>query len=171
MPNLAEVQILGVGNLSQGLSRLHAGITAAMREAMQTSVLLVESEAKAKVPRRSGRLFSSIQSSVSATGDEGHVGTDVEYAPYVEMGTRAHEIAPVTALALMVPVAPSGGFGGGRLSGSPRSGQQVGIFARVHHPGTSAKPYLEPALKDNEANIQNIFAAAIQRLLGTIKGV
>jgi len=46
---------------------------------------IVEAEAKRRAPVDTGRLRSSINSGVS--GDVAKVGTDVEYAPYMEYGT------------------------------------------------------------------------------------
>ena len=153
-----------------GLDTLFPQMAVANKAAMQASVHLVEADAKARVPRRTGHLQASIQSQVNGLGPTlmGTVGTDVIYGPYVEEGAKAHDIAPVTASALMVPVAPMGGFGGGRLSGAARAGQQVAFFASVHHPGSSAHPYLVPALEDNRAPIQAIFTGAAQRVLGQI---
>jgi len=154
-----------------GLDTLFPQMAAANKVAMEASVHLIEADAKARLAphRRTGHLQASIQSHVSGLGPTlmGTVGTDVIYGPAVEEGARAHDIAPIKASALMVPVAPMGGFGGGRLSGAARAGQ-VAFFASVHHPGNSAHPYLVPALEDNRAPIQAIFTAAAQKVLGQI---
>lgn len=173
MAALAEIQVIGLQRLQAGLDAFAASLEAETEKAMKAAVLLVEAEAKSRVPRKTGRLFSSIQSGVTATAGEliGEIGTGVSYAPFIEEGTRAHDIAPVTAHALMIPVGSSGGFGGGRLSGAPHKGQQVAFFKKVRHPGTSAKPYLKPALEENKAAIQGLFTAAAQRVLGAIKGI
>lgn len=170
MADIASVQIVGLPGLLAGLDTLMPQLAVANQAAMQTSVHLVEADAKARVPRKTGRLFSSIQSQVSGTGVTltGTVGTDVGYGPDVEEGTRAHDIAPLSATALMVPVAAMGGFGGGRLSGSARAGQQVAFFARVHHPGSAPHPYLVPALEDNRIPIQVIFTKAADTVLAGI---
>lgn len=163
----AEVVIQGLDRLLAGLDALPAGLTEAQQKAMRTSTFLVESEAKARVHRRTGRLFSSISSEVTSEGDslQGRVYTDVEYAPDVEHGTAAHDIV-AHGRALMLPIGPmagSGGsiFGGAKLSGSPRAGQQVAFFTRVHHPGTKAMPFMKPALEENVARIGDIFTVAL----------
>lgn len=137
---------------------------------METSAKLVESGAKARVPHKTGRLRASIGSDVTGIGSsiQGHVWADADYAQAVEDGTRPHDIAPVSAMALMVPVAPMGGFGGGRLSGAPRSGQGVAFFARVRHPGTRPYPYLVPALEDARPFVQAIFTKAADAVLAKI---
>lgn len=53
--------------------------------ALEKACLLVENSAKTLVPVNTGNLRSSITHEV--VGDEGVVGTNVEYAPYVEFGT------------------------------------------------------------------------------------
>lgn len=166
----AYVQVIGLPGLLAGLDALSPEINAANQKAMHASTLLVEADAKRRVPRRSGHLFGSIQSEVSGSGASliGSVGTELAYAPYIEDGTRAHDIAPVTAGALMIPVALVGGFGGGTLTGRPRSGQQVALFAHVRHPGTRPHPFLEPALEENKGEIQRIFTAAADAVLAKI---
>lgn len=153
-----------------GLNTLFPELAAANKAAMHASTFLVESTAKALVPRRTGHLQASIQSEVTGSGVtlRGAVGTDISYGAFVEEGAHAHDIAPVTASALMVPVAPMGGFGGGRLSGAARSGQQVAFLAHVRHPGNLPHPYLIPALEINRGPIQAIFTAAAQKVLGQI---
>ena len=141
---------------------------------MRNSTLLVEAEAKRRVRRRSGRLFSSITSEVEGDGAEllGRVSTDVSYAPFVENPTRAHDIV-AHGRALMIPISPGAGgggpiFGGGKLSGGPRAGQQVAFFARVHHPGTPGFPFLKPALEDNVGTIGSIFKREMDAVLEAV---
>lgn len=58
------------------------------------------------------------------------IGSDVEYAKYVNDGTRPHIIRPRRARALRFRV-------GGRI-----------VYAAVvHHPGTRARPFLDDALR------------------------
>lgn len=147
-----SLQFLGLANLEAGLAGLSVALEGAERAAMEASVKLVEADAKAKVKRRTGTLAASIQSKISSVGAglEGSVGTDASYAPFVEEGTRAHEIAPVMAMALLT---------------------DVGVFASVHHPGTSPAPYLAPALNDNRAQILEIFKASAQSALSLVRGI
>lgn len=173
----ASITIVGLPGLLAGLDTLGGRLAIANRAAMQTSVHLVEAGAKILVPHKTGHLRSSIQTDVTGIGSslQGTIGTDLGYARDVEEGTRAHDIAPLTASALMLPIAPmtgfggrAMGFGGGRLSGAPRRGQAVAFFARVRHPGTRPYPYLTPALEDARVPIQAIFTAAAQKALAQI---
>jgi len=100
------------------------------------SAVVVERRAKQLCPRRTGRLVRSITHQVSES--KAVIGTNVEYGPVVELGSRPHLIEPVNAKALWWPEAP----------------HPVKI---VHHPGTRPQPYLRPALEASIADIKKIF--------------
>lgn len=57
----------------------------AKERALEAIGLAAEGYAKLKTPVDTGRLRNSISHAVS--GDSAYIGTNVEYAPYVEMGT------------------------------------------------------------------------------------
>lgn len=107
--------------------------------------LLSVAEAKRLVPRRTGNLGRTIR--IDSVSDR-HVDVaaggrlSVGYAAAVEFGTRPHTIVPKRAKALA--------WGGPRtLGGRLRSGGKPQFFAkRVHHPGSRAKPYLIPGLRE-----------------------
>ncbi len=72
---------------------------------------------------RTGNLQQSI--TVRFEDDKAVIGTDKEYAPFVEYGTKAHDILPRRAKALSIPA--SDGF----------------IFVRrVKHPGSKPYPFM-----------------------------
>lgn len=90
--------------------------------------------AKVLAPVDTGRLRASIRlerRSVFGLRQRWTVGSDVEYAPMVNDGTRPHKIRPRTKKALRFKV-------GGKV-----------VFAKVaSHPGTRARPFLDRALRD-----------------------
>lgn len=59
-------------------------LTQAKERALEAIGLAAEGYAKGKAPKDTGRLQNSISHAVS--GDSAYIGTNVEYAPYVEMG-------------------------------------------------------------------------------------
>jgi len=71
-------------------------ILAALREqkeaALEAIGLQAEGYAKANCPVDTGNLRNSISHAVS--GDAAYIGTNVEYAPYVEFGTRKMSAQP-----------------------------------------------------------------------------
>lgn len=57
----------------------------------------IEARAKQAAPVRTGNLRNSIQTDVESDGLTAHVGTAVEYAAYVEFGTRRMAPRPFLA--------------------------------------------------------------------------
>ena len=142
----------------------------ANEDAMGQATALAEAEIKALTPRKTGRLFSGWGTETRGAGFEmvGIVGNEVSYARFVEESTNAHDIV-AHGNALMIPVAAGGGFGGGRLSGKARAGQQVAFFKRVRHPGTQGKHMAAQGLENAKQGILRIFELAMERALSTVK--
>ncbi|WP_375374084.1 HK97-gp10 family putative phage morphogenesis protein [Hymenobacter aerilatus] len=67
---------------------------AAAREVVAETLLLIESDAKELAPVDTGRLRSSIHTEISSNGLSGVVGTNVSYAPFVELGTTRQRAQP-----------------------------------------------------------------------------
>ena len=90
--------------------------------------------AKVLAPVDTGRLRASIRVEARRTAtlrSRFTIGSDVEYAAFVNDGTRPHIIRPRNAQVLRFVV-------GGRV-----------VFAKVvHHPGTRARPFLDQALRE-----------------------
>jgi len=113
----------------------------------------IERDAKVLCPTDNGRLQSSIDHEV-----DGHsvgtyvvrIGTNVDYALYVEMGTKPHVIRP-RGLGTYVNISSSGatvtGGSGKKALYWPGARHPV---KEVHHPGTRAQPFLRPALYKNK---------------------
>lgn len=70
------------------------GIVRAIDRALEEIGLAAEGHAKRACPVDTGNLRNSITHAVAADEDAVYVGTDVEYAPYVEMGTRRTAAQP-----------------------------------------------------------------------------
>ena len=90
--------------------------------------------AKILAPVDTGRLRASIRGRANRTWTlrpQFTIESNVEYAAFVNDGTRPHIIRPRTARVLRFEV-------GGRV-----------VYARVvHHPGTRARPFLDRALRE-----------------------
>ena len=74
-----------------------------LERAMQEAVLILETEAKKNAPVDTGRLRGSITNIVRYVADdviEGRIGTNVEYAKYVELGTSKQAAQPFLRSAL-----------------------------------------------------------------------
>ena len=80
--------------LADDLEKLEDALSRHLEEALETWALLVESTAKTLCPVDTGRLRASISSEVRRTGRsllEASIGSGVEYAEFVERGTRYME--------------------------------------------------------------------------------
>ena len=104
-----------------------------VKEALTKSCLIVEAEAKERCPYDDGQLKQSITSVVNK--NIGAVGTNVEYAPYVEIGTGIYSSE-----------------GGGRQT--PWVYQDAkGQWHRTS--GGKPHPFMKPALEQNTSKILN----------------
>lgn len=63
-----------------------------VQKAIEEGCLMIEADAKAYCPVDTGNLRASIHTTIGNL--EGAVGTPVEYAPYVEFGTRKMTAQP-----------------------------------------------------------------------------
>lgn len=107
----------------------------AIRKALEQSCLIVEGDAKVRCPVDSGQLRQSINHKVEDR--TGQVSTNVEYAPYVEIGTGIYSSE-----------------GGGRQT--PWVYQDAeGQWHRTS--GGKPHPFMKPALEQNTSKILNQF--------------
>jgi HK97 gp10 family phage protein len=113
---------------------LNRTITNATRRELTEAGRQVVQRAKVLAPVRTGRLRSSIRAEpprIFSLRGSLTVGSDVEYAGFVNDGTRPHRIVPKNGSVLRFTV-------GGRV-----------VYARVvNHPGTRARPFLDQALRE-----------------------
>lgn len=119
------------------------------RPVLRTLQIDTVREAKLLVPRKTGHLGRSIVPGV-LTPTHAQVEARTPYAVFVERGTRPHDIRPRKAKVLA--------WGGvRRLSGALARGSSATHFAKlVHHPGTRAKPYLEPAARKAVGHVKDV---------------
>ena len=104
--------------------------------------LLVEAEAKRKCPVDTGQLRQSITHEV--IDNTGVIGTNVEYAPYVEYGTGKYAAN-----------------GNGRQT--PWSYQDPKTGNWIWTAGQRPQPFLEPALLENEKDILELIEEEIKK--------
>lgn len=98
MPNDA-VQVIGADRLAATLA-LAARRFGELNRATEQTGRLVESRARGRAPKRSGRLARSITH--TTTGDTVAVGSRLVYAPVIHNGWGGHSISPNPFL---IPVA------------------------------------------------------------------
>jgi HK97 gp10 family phage protein len=113
--------------LRDRLSRAKAQIRTAVMSDMDKAAEQVKEQMRQLVPVDTGTLRDSI--AVVKDGSTYHIGpVGVEYAKYVEYGTKPHVI-----------MAKAGGVLAFQVGGSTRYAKSV------KHPGTKAQPYIRPA--------------------------
>ena len=109
---------------------------------MRNLALTAIREQKKLVPRRTGNLGRSIGIG-TVTDRLAETIATANYAVFVELGTRPHDIVPRTKKVLRFAIG-----GNATLSGRPRTGGQVVFARRVRHPGTKAQPFMVPGAKE-----------------------
>lgn len=138
-----SLEIQGLKETQAALEKATAALTGPpMLAGMRRATLLVQGAAKRKAPVDTGRLRASITPEVQtrADGVVGIVGSNVKYAPFVELGTRRH----------FVP------------------GQYIGRWARRHGlpegglvVSGKAQPFLQPAFEENAERIFQTLGTAV----------
>lgn len=137
--------IQGMDKLMRRLERiqrgegLRRGITRACRE-------VVEKAAVGNCPVDTGELQRSITSETPGPGDEpvGIVGTNKEYAPYVELGTGLFAV-----------------HGDGRKDVPWKYQDAEGKWHTTS--GQKPQPFLQPALQDNIQAVERLIADGIKQ--------
>lgn len=119
-------------NLDKVLSKFKNIENIDLTPVLERACLMVENDAKQNCPTDTGQLKGSITHEVQ--GNTGVVGTNVEYAPYVEYGTGLF--------------ARDGN--GRQTPWVYRTADGEFYWTRGQHP----QPYLEPALDSNRASIE-----------------
>jgi HK97 gp10 family phage protein len=89
-----KARVHGDEGLRSKLATLPDDIRQAVGFEVKRSLLYIEAGAKRRVPVDTGRLRNSITHEQSEDGMKGRVGTNVEYGPYVEHGTRRMRARP-----------------------------------------------------------------------------
>ena len=159
---MIDVETTGAKETVKGLETIVAGMTGALVDGMRQSTAYLAAQATANLVGYQspsvggvdiGRLRASIPPSpvVSVSGPvvQGVVGSNVDYAPYVEYDTRPHW-PPIDALQLW----------------AERHGTSAFLVARaISQRGTKGKRFLGRAVDKGRAKIAEFIGRAIGRLL------
>jgi HK97 gp10 family phage protein len=145
----------GFDDLAKAVNTLRADAEEAERrlgpaldDAVQKTALRVFKSARQRAPVDTGTLRSSLDFRQDAPGRY-IVGTNVEYAKFVETGTSPHVIRA---------------DGDGYLKFPGRDGEPI-FRKEVQHPGTEPNPFLRPALLEHKSDLSDDIEAAIRDLL------
>lgn len=89
-----KASLQGIGKFRTAFNAIRTRQTGAIKEAVKLSALSIEATAKQLCPVDTGRLRSSIHHEITAFGFNATVGTNVEYAPFIEFGTARQRAQP-----------------------------------------------------------------------------
>lgn len=123
----------------------------AVQQALKKACLLVENEAKKRCPIDTGHLVGSIKSEVD--GNEGTVGTNVEYAPYIEYGTGIWAGTSEYGKEYL---------GTGRQTPWSYQDEEGNWHTTV---GQKPQPFLIPAFIENEDEIEALFLKTFNEVI------
>ena len=124
-------------------------VNQAITNGMRRVAFHMEGKAKDNITpfTKTGRLRSSVTS--RSAGNRATIGTNVDYAPHVEYGTKPHTIRPVNKKALKWQ-GPSGP-----------------VFAKVvHHPGFKGHHYMKKTLDESLDDAKRIIEEELVKALG-----
>ena len=134
---------MAIENLDKLISKLEK--LDDVNQAMEQACILVENEANIKCPVDSGLLRNSITHYIEDNPNElvGVVGTNIEYAPYVEFGTGIYS-----------------SLGNGRQDRWRYKDAKGEWHSTI---GQHPQPYLQPALEENRRKIEKMFKEQIKK--------
>ena len=121
---------------------INKGLDAEICAALEKACLIVEADAKKACVVGDGQLRQSITHTIDEENLVGYVGTNVEYAPYVEIGTGIHSSE-----------------GTGRKTPWCYQNEKTGKWHWTR--GMLPRPYLQPAMESNKDKIQKCFEGII----------
>ena len=116
------------------------------------AVQLLEDEAKARVPHRSGksRLRSRIKGKVDPSGNSGRVVSWAPHSHLIEYGTKPH---PITVGARRMR---RGQWRTYAKKAKRALTLPMGLRASAQHPGAQEHPFMHPALEENQDQIDRL---------------
>ena len=145
----------GVSQLRRKLRRMPEDVREVVQKAIADGAELVKFEQLKRVPVDEGDLAASIEIKLSGDKLAAEVGPGARTmkakraagwrSHFVEFGTRPHSTKPQARL-----------LKGGQKEGAGKGGM---------HPGTPARPFIRPALKENMGEITKMIDAAVDQAL------
>ena len=138
MGSAVSITLNGMSELQAKTDKLPDKIMESLAKGVNKAAGLVEGSAKRLCPVDTGTLRGSIHIMKQATATEPKaiVGTNIEYAPYVEFGTGVRGQATNT-------------------------NTKVSVSYSSEHAGQVAQPYLAPALRNNKDVVEDIINKSV----------
>jgi len=125
---MTQVASADISKLAEALRMTAKRSEVTTQQVMVESANFLLTEMEIRVPVKTGELRESL--GVRVEPNRVIVGPTAKHAPYVEFGTRAHEIRAKNKKALAFKV-----------------GGNMVVVQKVNHPGTKARPFVRPAFE------------------------
>ena len=160
---MLDFKVVGADEMQAGVTRIADDLHGVpMVDAMRDASLIVLRDAKEYVPTgATSHLRKSITAEIRARTEfiEGVVGSNLDYAPYVELGTRPHwpPKRPIIYWAMRVL----------QLRGVELRAAVRGIQRKISHHGTKPQPYLSKAYEDNVELVHRIISKAVGAIISS----
>jgi len=148
---MKKAELIGEKELRKAFERQEDLVVRRGKAAVEAGCFLILNDAKINSSVVSSDLRKSLASkvNVSVKGIEGEVGTNKEYAPCVEYGTRPH-MPPVKALETAANVYGIDAWA---------------LAMTIKKKGTKAHPYLRPAFDENKERAYNEIKTVLNQLI------
>lgn len=176
MPAKISAEIKGLKETQRNLEKAVQDLRGTpMVNAMRDATLIIDRDAKKNAPVDTGRLRASIIPEVTTIGEtvQGVIGSNVKYAPYMELGTKPHWV-PIAAL---TPWVHRKGLAGvysiktKRRMGSKASQESQDravaflVSRKIHVSGTAPREYLKRAFDANKDKVEKRIGQAVEAIV------
>lgn len=136
-----SIEIIGIDETIRNFRNIDSQMIRKVRRQVVKSSLIIETRAKREVAVDTGRLRSSIQIGLKNSGLNADIFSDVNYANFIEFGTRPHR-PPASALK-------------GWARRHNMDGMESVIAKSIERKGTKARPFLVPAFESEKNDFIN----------------
>lgn len=160
---ITSVNVNGAARLLELWAQTPERTAVKSREALLSSLLMIEAAAKGNTPTASSVLRNSFGVQVLSLGPDnilGAVGTPLDYAVPVELGTKPHH----------PPIQPLRDWVESKLHIHESESEAVAhaIAWKIHHHGTEGKFMLRDAMNDNKNAVERVFNEAVNSLVAEL---
>ena len=144
---MINITVEGIDKLKDVFKKAPEKAERAIKRAIQKSTMLILGKAKENIDKmtRTHTGFLKNKWEVKMTTFKSTLYPTMFYAPYVHEGTKAHIILPVIKKALF--------WKGARHP-----------VKKVHHPGTTARPFLRMAVENSINRIKRFFKEELEAI-------
>lgn len=159
---MIQFKLEGVDELLKNIEKKTASQQKAVKNQINKSAVIIETSAKGRAPVDRNRLRSSIRARFTDEGLTALVGTEVDYAPFVEFGTKGKVDIPagLEQFASQFRGSKSGGFDKllesiRRWAGAKNIPQEAvyPIALKIAREGVSARPFLFPSVEEEKPRL------------------